>query len=128
MGQTQNSCGFKQVYSLCLNTLDRDLAGNHHEPVRTLEVGNRKLGTMTSHSHHTNSTGGGSGITSKMTKQNGRGCLSTAVLPRGCGNITIYYNYNKHYQNVWLLWGGKVLIIEIGLKMYATKMLNSNRK
>ena len=29
-------------------------------------------------------------MTSKMTKQNGRGCLSTAVLPRGCENITIH--------------------------------------
>ena len=58
MGQTQNSCGFKQVYSLHINTLDRDLAGNHHEPVRTLEIGTRKLGTMTSHSHDTKSTGG----------------------------------------------------------------------
>ena len=56
MGQTQNSCRFRQVYSLPLNIIDRDLAANCPDPVRILDVGN-----MTSHSHHTdraNSTGG----------------------------------------------------------------------
>ena len=56
MGQAQNSCGFRQVYSLPLNIIDRDLAANRPDPFRILDVGN-----MTSHSHHTdraNSTGG----------------------------------------------------------------------
>ena len=56
MGQTQNSCGFRQVYSLPLNIIDRNLAANPPDPVRILDVGN-----ITSHSHHTdraNSTGG----------------------------------------------------------------------
>ena len=60
MGQTQNGCGFRQVYSLHLikhtRVIDRDLAANRPDPVRNLDVGN-----MTSHSHHTdraNSTGG----------------------------------------------------------------------
>ena len=59
MGQTQNGCGFRQVYSLHLikhNRLIEDLAANRPDPVRILDVGN-----MTSHSHHTdraNSTGG----------------------------------------------------------------------
>ena len=56
MGQTQNRCGFRQVYSLPLNIIDRDLAANRPDPVRILDVGN-----MTSHSHYTdrvNSTGG----------------------------------------------------------------------
>ena len=89
MAQTQNSCGFRQVYSLHLikhNTLDRDLAANRPDPVRILDVGN-----MTSHSHHTdraNSTGGAYGLASKITKQDVTGCLSPAVLPRDCHNIT----------------------------------------
>ena len=75
MGQTQNSCGFRQVYSLHLIKiiLDRDLAANRPDPVRILDVGN-----MTSHSHHTdraNSTGGAYG-------------LSPAVLLGDCHNIT----------------------------------------
>ena len=66
--------------------LDRDLAANRPDPVRILDVGN-----MTSHSHHTdraNSTGGAYGLASKITKQDVRGCLSPAVLPRDCHNIT----------------------------------------
>ena len=60
MGQTQNGCGFRQVYSLHIikhnRQLTANLAANRPDPVRILDVGN-----MTSHSHHTdraNSTGG----------------------------------------------------------------------
>ena len=47
------------------------------------------------------------------------------MLPGDCLNITLYY-YSKH--EVWLLRGEKVLIREISLNVYATEMLNSNRK
>ena len=57
MGQTHNSCGFRQVYSLHLIKHNRQgLTANRPGPVGILDVGN-----MTSHSHHTdraNSTGG----------------------------------------------------------------------
>ena len=49
-------------------------------------------------------------MTSKITKQACRGCLSTAVFPKDCHNIILYY-YSKH--EVWFLWGEKVLIREI---------------
>ena len=39
MGQTHNSCGFRQVYSLHLNIIGRDLAANRPDPVRILDVG-----------------------------------------------------------------------------------------
>ena len=92
MGQTHNSCEFRQVYSLHLNIIDRDLPANRPDPVRILDVG-----TMTSHSHHidrANSTGGGCGMASKITKQDVRGCLSTAVLPRDCHSITLYWTHD----------------------------------
>ena len=54
-------------------------------------------------------------MASKITKQDFRGCLSTAVLLRDCGNITIYYQYysKQEGQEMWLLLGEKVLIREI---------------
>ena len=85
MGQTQNSCGFRQVYSLHLNIiLDKDLAANRPDPVRILDVGN-----MTSHSHHTdraNSTGGAYGLASKITKQDVRDAY---LLQCFSGTVTI---------------------------------------
>ena len=73
---------------------------------------------MTSHSHHTDrakSTGGAVSQESKITKQDVRGCLSTAGFPRDCGNITFYYQYysKQEGQEMWLLLGEKVLIREI---------------
>jgi len=52
---------------------------------------------------------------SKITKQDVRGYLSTAWLPRDCGNMTVYYQYygKQEGQEMWLLWGEKVLIREI---------------
>ena len=64
---------------------------------------------------------------SKITKQDVRGGLSTVGLPRDCGIITIYYQYYSK-QEMWLLWGEKVLIRDIWLNTYLTEMLNSNRK
>ena len=54
-------------------------------------------------------------MASKITKQEVRGCLSTAVLPRDCHNITLYYQYysRQHGQEMWLLWRENVLIREI---------------
>ena len=51
----------------------------------------------------------------KITKQDVRGCLSTAGLPRDCGNITLYYQYysKQEGQEMWFLWGEKVLIREM---------------
>ena len=70
---------------------------------------------MTSHSHHTDRANSTGGVESKITKQDVRGCLSTAGLPRDCGNITLYYQYyNKQEgQEMWLLWGMNVLIREM---------------
>ena len=89
-----------------LNTAAQDLAANHPDPVWILDVG-----TMTSHSHHTDratSTGGAVAWLLKLhtQKQDDRGCLSPAVLPRDCHNITLYYkNYSKQEgQEMWLLW------------------------
>ena len=46
MGQTQSSCGFRQVYSLHLIKHNRQgLAANRPDPVRILDVG-KKLQSM----------------------------------------------------------------------------------
>ena len=70
---------------------------------------------MTSHSRPTDRANSTGGVESKITKQNVRGCLSTAVLPRDCGNITLYYQYysKQEGQEMWLLWGVNVLIREM---------------
>ena len=70
---------------------------------------------MTSHSHHTDRANTTGGVGSKITKQDVRGCLSTAGLPRDCGNITLYYQYysKQEGQEMWLLYGEKVLIREM---------------
>ena len=67
---------------------------------------------------------------SKTTKQDVMGCLSTAGLPRDCGNISFYYQYysKQEGQEMWLLWGEKVLIREILLNIYLNEILNGNRK
>ena len=45
-------------------------------------------------------------MASKITKQDVRGCLSAAVLPRDCHNITLNYPYYSQQkgQEMWLLW------------------------
>ena len=50
--------------------------------------------------------------------------------PGDCHNITLYYQYysKQEGQEMWLLWGEKVLIRQIWLNIYFTEMLNSNRK
>ena len=48
---------------------------------------------MTSHSHPTDRATSTGGVESKITKQDVRGCLSTAGLARDCDNITLYYQY-----------------------------------
>ena len=85
--------------------MDRDLAANCPDPVRFLDVG-----TMTSHSHHIDRANSTGGMASKITKQDVGGCLSHAVLPQACNNITLCYQYyNKQMgQEIWLLWGEKV--------------------
>ena len=52
---------------------------------------------------------------SNITKHDVRGCLSTAGLHGDCGNIIFYYQYysKQEGQEMWLLWGEKVLIREI---------------
>ena len=54
-------------------------------------------------------------MASKITKQDVRGCLSPAVLPRDCDNITLYYQYysKQEGEEMWLLWEEKVLIRKI---------------
>ena len=64
MGQTQNSCGFRQIYSLHLNALDGDLATLRPQPVRTT----LEEGTMTSHSHHTNIANSAGGAVAWLLK------------------------------------------------------------
>ena len=51
-------------------------------------------------------------MASKITKQIVRGCLSRPGLPKDCHNITLYYQYysKQEGQEMWLLWGKKVLI------------------
>jgi len=53
--------------------------------------------------------------------------LSHAVLSRGCHNITLYYQYysKQEGQEMWLLWGEKVLIKEMWLNIYLTEILNN---
>ena len=99
MGQTQNSCGFRQVYSF------HSLTANSPDQVRTVEVG-----TMTSHSHLL--------IEQIVQVRLWHGKMlgdAPAGLPRDCHNITFYYQYyNKQEgQEMWPLWGEKVLISEI---------------
>ena len=38
VGQTQSSCGHRQVYNVHLNIIDRDLAANRPDPVTILDV------------------------------------------------------------------------------------------
>ena len=63
-------------------------------------------------------------MVSDVTKQDVRGCISPAVLTRNCHNmiftsdchnITLYNQYysKQEGQDVWFLWGEKVLIGEI---------------
>ena len=54
-------------------------------------------------------------MASKITKQDVRGCLSPAVSHRDCHNKTLYNQYysKQEGQEMWLLWGEKVLIMEI---------------
>ena len=66
-------------------------------------------------------------MASKITKQDVRGCLSPAVLPWDCHNITFYYS-KQQGQEMWFVWGEKVLIKDILLNIYLTEMLNCNRK
>ena len=49
-------------------------------------------------------------MASKITKQDVRGCLSPAVLPWDCHNITCT---KQEGEEMWLLWEEKVLIREI---------------
>ena len=72
MGQTQNSCGFKQVYSLHKHY---NFAANHPNKVRILDV-------ATSHS---DSIGGAVAWLLKLQFK----MLSPAVLTRACYNITL---------------------------------------
>jgi hypothetical protein len=51
-------------------------------------------------------------MASKITKQDIRGCLSYAVLPRDCHNITCIFT-KQEGKEMWLLWEEKVLIREI---------------
>ena len=45
------------------------------------------------------------------------------------GFVLQYQYYSKQEgQEMWLLWGEKVLIMEMSLNIYLTEMLNSNRK
>ena len=44
----------------------------------------KKVGTTTNHSHHTNRAKSTGVMASKITKLYGRGCLFTAVLPIDC--------------------------------------------
>ena len=69
-------------------------------------------------------------MASKITKQDVRGYLSPAVIPKDCHNITLYYQYysKQKGKEMWLLWGKKVLIWENLLNIYLTEMLNRNRK
>ena len=69
----QNSWGFRQVYSFHLNIMDRDLAANCPS-IHTI---------LTEQKYRC-----GCGMAFKITKQDVRGCLSPAVLPRDCHNIT----------------------------------------
>jgi len=53
----------------------------------------------------------GCGIASKFTKQDVRGCLSTAACPKDHHNITLYYQYYSKQEGLemGLFWGEKVL-------------------
>ena len=64
-------------------------------------------------------------MASNITKQDVRRCLSTAV--QDCHTITLYY-LKQDGQEMWLIWGEKVLIREIWLNIDLSEMLNGNRK